>query len=408
MKTTTTYFFAKLSAISAVILLFTITACQKEDCSGPKPHESTDVSADGQNGQIIPGKYIVVFKKSAIDNSRLSSNLTYAEKNQLVRNEANAMLSLNNVSADAIGATYNKTVLGFSATLSVQQMETLKSDARVEYIEPDRIVALGKPGSGGTTQPVQKTPYGITRVGSADGTGKKAWIIDTGIDLDHPDLNVDVTRSISFLTSGPSYTSPNDGNGHGTHVAGTIAAKNNAIGVVGVAANATVIAVRVLNNQGSGSTSGVIAGIDYVAAHAAVGDVANMSLGGGISITLDNAVIAAASNGILFALAAGNESDDANNHSPARANGTNVFTVSAMDVTDKWAYFSNYGTAVDYCAPGVNIYSTWKDAQYNTISGTSMATPHLAGILLITGGLPTTSGYVIGDPDGNADPIAHL
>jgi subtilisin family serine protease len=319
------------------------------------------------------------------------------------------MLNSNNVSEEAIERTYNKSLIGFSAKLNPEQVEALKNDSRVDYIEQDKIISLGKPGGGGTTQPVQTIPYGITRVGGAgDGTGKTAWIIDSGVDLDHPDLNVDVTRSISFLTSGKNYQSPDDDNGHGTHVAGTIAAKNNTIGVVGVAANATIVAVRVLNSQGSGTTSGVIQGVDYVAAHGNAGDVANMSLGGGVSTALDNAVIAAAATGVMFAVAAGNESDDANNHSPARVNAPNVYTISAMNSTDSWASFSNYGNAVDFCAPGVNITSTWKGGVYNTISGTSMATPHAAGVLLLTGGNPATSGNVLGDPDGTSDPIIHL
>jgi subtilisin family serine protease len=116
-------------------------------------------------------------------------------------------------------------------------------------------------------------------------------------------------------------------------------------------------------------------------------------------------VIAAAATGVKFVLAAGNESDDANNHSPARANGPNIYTISAMNSSDNWASFSNFGTPVDYCAPGVSIFSTWKDGGYNTISGTSMAAPHAAGVLLL--GNPTTDGTVNGDPDGNPDPIIH-
>jgi subtilisin family serine protease len=216
---------------------------------------------------------------------------------------------------------------------------------------------------------------------------------------------VDAGRSISFLSGGPSNQSPDDQNGHGTHVAGTIAAIDNNIGSLGVAPGSLVVAVRVLDRRGSGTTSGVIAGIDYVAANGNNGDVANMSLGGGVSTSLDNAVIAAASTGIKFVLAAGNESDDANNHSPARANGNNVYTISAMNSSDNWASFSNYGSPVDFCAPGVSVYSTWKGDGYNTISGTSMAAPHAAGVLLL--GNASTDGTVNGDPDGSPDPIIH-
>ena len=234
----------------------------------------------------------------------------------------------------------------------------------------------------------------------APGTFATAWVIDTGIDVTHPDLNVDTARSRSFIRD----TSPVDQNGHGTHVAGTIAAKNNTIGVVGVAPGAPVVAVRVLDRRGSGSNSGVIAGVDYVAQNGRPGDVANMSLGGGVSTALDTAVINAAAGGVRFALAAGNESDNANNHSPARANGPNVYTVSAFAVGDKWASFSNYGNPpIDWAEPGVSIKSTWLNGGYNTISGTSMATPHLAGLLLT--GAVRSGGSVAGDPDGKPDAI---
>ena len=221
------------------------------------------------------------------------------------------------------------------------------------------------------------------------------------------DLNVDASRGFSAFTRGKD-AGVDDGNGHGTHVAGTIGAIDNAIGVIGVGAGATVIPVKVLDRRGSGSNSGVIAGLDYVAANGSPGDVANMSLGGGANTPLDDAVKAAASTGIIFALAAGNDSADANGSSPARANGPNIYTISAMDINDNFASFSNYGSPVDYCAPGVAINSTWKDGGYRSISGTSMACPHAAGVLLVSGGNPSTSGTVNGDPDGSPDPIISL
>jgi len=131
-----------------------------------------------------------------------------------------------------------------------------------------------------------------------------------------------------------------------------------------------------------------------------------MSLGGPAYQPLDDAVVALGKKGIKISLAAGNESDNANNHSPARANGLNVYTVSAMGTSDKWASFSNFGNPpVDFCAPGVSIYSTYKGGAYATMSGTSMAAPHVCGLLLL--GNVNTDGKVIGDPDGNPDLIAH-
>jgi len=232
-----------------------------------------------------------------------------------------------------------------------------------------------------------------------------AFVIDSGIDLDHPDLNVDAGRSVSYVGGGPD-----DKNGHGSHVSGTIAAKANGIGVVGVSPGTTLVAVRVLGPSGSGSTSGVIKGVDYVGANGRAGDVANMSLGGGVSDALDNAVIAAAAkNGVQFTLAAGNESSDANGHSPARAGGRStsdtVYTVSAFGQTnDQFASFSNYGNPpIEWAEPGVSIYSTYKNGGYATLSGTSMAAPHLAGIL-VQGGV-TQCSSVTGDKDSTPDKI---
>ena len=205
---------------------------------------------------------------------------------------------------------------------------------------------------------------------------------------------MDAASGWNAFSRGKDGSSLDDGNGHGTHVAGTIAAIDNNVGVIGVAAGATVVPVKVLDSRGSGSYSGVIGGVDFVAANGSSGDVANMSLGGPKSTALNNAVVAASSK-VKFILAAGNESQNANNVSPASANGANIYTISAMSNGDNWASFSNYANPpVDYCAPGVGIESSWKDGGYRTISGTSMAAPHAA-----------TNGTVNGDPDGDADPI---
>ena len=192
-------------------------------------------------------------------------------------------------------------------------------------------------------------------------------------------------------------------------VAGIIAAKKNDIGVVGVAPGATVIPVKVLSSSGPGSTSGVIAGVNHVAANGKPGDVANMSLGGGVSSTLDKAVIAAASKGVIFTLAAGNSATSVTGASPARVNAANIYTISAVDSLDQFASFSNFGLGVDFAAPGVGIYSTYRDGGYATLSGTSMAAPHAAGLFLATNGNPKTCGFVTaGDPDGDPDPIICL
>ncbi|MCC9167666.1 S8 family serine peptidase [Pontibacter harenae] len=380
----------------------TFTACDQESVEALEPTEELQITEI--NGAVIPGKYIVVFKKD--DNLRLNSNITYQERVDMVRALSESVLEAHGVASANIEQTYGQAITGMAVTMSETEAELVRADPRVSYVEPDRMMVLARPGSGGGGSTAQEVPYGIARVGYASGVGKTAWVIDTGVDLNHPDLIVDGGRSRTFISSGKDARDADDGNGHGTHVAGTIAARNNSTGVLGVAYDATVVAVKVLDSRGSGAYSTVIAGVDYVAANGKSGDVANMSLGGPISQALDDAVLAAAGKGIKFALAAGNDGADANYSSPARVNHANVYTVSAMDANDRFASFSNYGNPpVDYCAPGVSIKSTWKDGAYNTISGTSMAAPHVAGLLLLS---ISTDGTVSGDPDGNPDPIAHL
>jgi subtilisin family serine protease len=406
MKRTTIFKYSLVAAIG-----FTLISCETDSVQGPID-EVENVTF--KSAVPIDGQFTVVFNDDFSGRMpalpKVKSKTEYkAQMGSLKSNILNDFKSIK-LKQESIKAAYGHALKGFTAKLSEAQVEALRQDPRVKSIEQDQTLSIspyrGKPGGGGGGTPdPQVIPYGTTRVnGGTTTSSHTAWIIDTGIDLDHPDLNVDVARSISFLSGSPSNQSPDDQNGHGSHVAGTIAAINNNIGSVGVAPGSTVVAVRVLDRRGSGSNSGVIAGVDYVAANGNNGDVANMSLGGGVSTALDNAVINAAATGVKFVLAAGNESDDADNHSPARANGANVYTISAMDSNDNWAYFSNYGNPpVDFCAPGVAVFSTWKNGGYNTISGTSMAAPHAAGVLLL--GNAGTDGTVNGDPDGNADSI---
>jgi len=393
--------FLRTAILTIAVSTFLITSCNKEPSDlTPKSGDvesATNLKA-GNNGS---SSYIVILNEDFEAAGELVGKHDYDQRKQVMTGYLNRFLGEKGVGNDQVDQVYTNVFMGFAARLSGPQLARLQQDPRVKSVEADQEISLGKPGGGGGTQPVEVTPWGITRVGGGiSGAGGKAWIIDTGIDLTHPDLNVDVTNSRYFIG-----TSPMDENGHGTHVAGIIAAKDNTIGVIGVAAGATVVAVRVLDRRGSGTTSSVIAGCDYVKANGVTGDVANMSLGGGISLTLDQAVINMSAK-VNVALAAGNESDNANNHSPARVNGPNIYTVSAMDNLNKWAYFSNFGNPpVDYCAPGVSIYSCYKGGTYATMSGTSMAAPHVAGLLLL--GAIKTDGNVSGDPDGNADLIAH-
>ena len=404
----------RILGILALALVIGLAGCQKDENLTSEPLNQQDEFTnlvEYQDGDIISGQYIVVIEGEHMKKASWEK-LDYATKRETIKQQASGILARNNLAKREAKHVFSSMLQGFSAEFSKDEIARLKKDDQVKYIENDRYVALSPPewanndddedeGSTG-----QETPWGITRVnGGVDATGKVAWILDSGIDLDHPELNVDENRSYTVFTRGRD-KDPNDNNGHGTHVAGTIAAIDNDQGVVGVAAGATVVAVKVLDATGSGSYSGVIEGIDYVGANGSAGDVANLSLGGPTSDALDEAVLSASQNAIIFSLAAGNDSDNANNYSPARVNGNNIYTISAMDDTDYWASFSNYGNPpVDYCAPGVNIKSTWKDGGYNTISGTSMATPHAAGVLLL--GNASSDGTVSGDPDGDPDSIIY-
>ena len=372
---------------------------QKLIAIGALPLIALSAPAQAQSvGDKIPNSYICVYKANAV--SRTGVDLEAFRE----------VMSI----GGRMGHVYRVAFQGFSANLSAQAVEQLKaSNPKIAYCEQDQIVAVppiseleARAGGSALQRPApstQETPWGVARVkGGTPGKFGTAWIIDTGVDLTHPDLNVDVRRSRSFLTGKPW---AGDQNGHGTHVAGTIAAYNNSFGVVGVAPGARVVSVRVLNGMGEGTVSSVIAGVEYVAANARPGDVANMSLGGGVSAAVDAAVANAAAGGVKFVIAAGNSSTHANNESPARVNAPNVYTVSAFGNGNTWASFSNYGNPpIDYAEPGVAIKSTWLGGGYKTLSGTSMAAPHLAGILLARAN-PIVDGTVIGDPAAPADPI---
>lgn len=267
---------------------------------------------------------------------------------------------------------------GFAGSLSQETAEKLKKDPSVEYVQPQTIVRISasqkNPPSWGLPRVSQRRldlslPYEYP---DTAGSGVDAWIIDTGIQPSHTDFGGRAKMAKSFVDGEDAV----DLHGHGTHVAGTIGSKT-----YGVAKSVNVFGVKVLDSSGSGTDADVIAGIQYVAQNGRPGkSVVNMSLGGGKSTALDNAVAAAVSKGVAFIVAAGNESDDACSGSPSGA--SSAFAVGASDKTDKAAYFSNYGQCVKVYGPGVDITSLWKgkNGATNTISGTSMASPHVAGI----------------------------
>lgn len=410
-------FLLSIGALSLALF----THCSKET---EKLNQVPISQQDEVQAQLIEDHFIVGLVPSFAQ-GLLQEGMDYELADQLMKAEILATLSAAGLADVEVGLVFHEALLGFSAKLENQELLILESLPIIDFIEQDQIFDLvGKKDpktSTGNQLKAQQTPWGINATGRANGSGKRVFVIDTGADLDHPDLNVNQDLSTSyvggngggllgFLFGGSGDTgSPEDGHGHGTHVAGTIAAKDNSVGVIGVAYGAEVVAIKVLDNNGSGATSGVIKGVDYVAANGVPGNVANMSLGGGTSSALDQAVQNAAAQGILFALAAGNESQHANTSSPGRANGSNIYTVSAFDSNGKLASFSNYGNPpVDFAAPGVGTYSTYKNGGYATMSGTSMAAPHVAGILLIRGGAPASFGVISGDKDSSPDPKAHI
>jgi subtilisin len=344
----------------------------------------------------IPGQYIVVVKSGYDGRVVARDHARYAGAEVLY--------------------TYGRALNGYAARLTRAGLAAVRSDSRVAYVSADRTVHAV----------AQTLPTGINRIqgdssstlsGNGSGSvGTAVAVIDTGIDRSHPDLNVAGGKNCS---TGRSY---NDGNGHGTHVAGTIAAKDDGNGVVGMAPGAALYAVRVLNNSGSGSWSSIVCGINWVTANAASKGikVANMSLGGSgsdgacNSDALHQAICNSVGAGITYVVAAGNSGTDFKGFVPAAYD--QVLTVTAVadfngqsgggaaatcraDVDDTAADFSNYATLASdqshtIAAPGVCILSTWKGGGYNTISGTSMASPHVTG----TAALCISTGACSGTP----------
>ena len=348
----------------------------------------------GAHAQAPEARYIVRFKEASVPQVRAGS-----VRDDRVAQDPEAwgyvgervlahVQSLERRYGVRAEAAFGHALKGMSVRLNPVQLERLRRDASVDLIEAEQDYGLVARNTSTVSNTVaQQVPWGITQTqaslsytlagnGSGAVSGVRAYVIDTGIDM----ANADLTRAglVNFVGDRKN----TDCNGHGTHVAGTIAAADNSIDAVGMAPGVSVYGVKVLDCTGSGTTTSVIKGIDWVTANAVLPAVANMSLGGGASQTLDDAVRKAAAKGVAFSLAAGNSGVDACTTSPARVGGggtAGVMTVAATDSSDQEAGFSNYGSCVDIWAPGVNISSLKIGGGVAVMSGTSMASPHAGG-----------------------------
>lgn len=390
-------------AISRSLATITLAAtCQIGMAQFSDNDNSSKPQIQGMNlATKISDQYIVVLKDSTVNESavqRVSANFSLAEARAAVVQDIGVTLATQ--ARGSVSQIYSSAINGFvMQSASVKHVAALLKDPRVDYIEADQVVSIGATQNNAT--------WGLDRIDQAnlplnntysydyDGTGVNAYVIDTGVRITHNQFG---NRGRSGYTAINDGNGTNDCQGHGTHVAGTIGSTT-----YGVAKDARIYAVRVLGCDGSGSNSGVIGGVDWVAANHIKPAVANMSLGGGASSALDNAVNSAVSQGITMVVAAGNDNSNACSYSPARA--ANAITVGSTTSSDARSSFSNYGSCLDIYAPGSSITSTWSTSNTatNTISGTSMASPHVAGVAaLYLDEYPNASPTQVGNAIKNA------
>src|SRR5438552_9513701 len=343
--------------VPLAVAVLAVAACQ--DASGPASYArpTAPASVNAAKGVPIPGDYIITLHDDVTDVDGVARSLSGLHKG-------------------ALKHLYKAALKGFAVqNISEAAAAAIANDSRVLRVEADQVmtaITTQSPATWGIDRIDQNAPtLDNSYTYNNDGSNVTVYIIDTGINFNHVDFGGRASKGVDEVTPGGSAA---DCNGHGTHVSGTVGGAT-----YGVAKNVKLVAVRVLNCAGSGTTSGVIAGIDWVTANRVRPAAANMSLSGGFSTTLNQAVANAVASGVTFAVAAGNSNADACNSSPSSE--PSAITVGATDVNDGFAYFSNFGSCVDINAPGVNITSDWysSNTATNTISGTSMASPHVAG-----------------------------
>jgi subtilisin family serine protease len=339
---------------------------------------------DAGTPDAVAGSYLVVLKNSGVSKAL----------NEIKATLNNSAKSLTGQYGAQLGQTFGAALNGFSVHATEAQAKRMAANGNVAYVMQNHRVH--------TTDTQQDPPsWGLDRVDQKDQPLDKAYnyttkadnvtayVIDTGVRASHETFGGRVSGGHDFIDND---NDPNDENGHGTHVAGTIGGNE-----YGLAKGVKIVPVRVLDAQGSGTTEQVVAGINWVTENHKGPSVANMSLGGTADDALDQAVKGAIAKGVTFAVAAGNESADASGDSPARV--PEAITVAASDKTDLQAYFSNFGKVVDLYAPGVDITSSWGtgDTATKTISGTSMATPHVVGAAAL---------YLAGHPDATPQQVS--
>jgi subtilisin family serine protease len=344
---------AAITSLATAALVGGLTALPAQAA----PAEGTVLAAGSPTA--IKDSYLVTLKKSA------GLKAASSEGKDLIEEYGGS-----------VRKTFKSALNGYAATLSESEAKRLAADPAVASVEQNQRVSIDATQS--------NAPWGLDRIDQTSlplsgtytypdsaGTGVTAYVIDTGVRITHSQISGRASYGYDAVDGD---TTAQDGNGHGTHVATTIAGST-----YGVAKKAKIVGVRVLNNSGSGTTAGVVAGIDWVTQNHSGPSVANLSLGGGVSTTLDNAVRNSIASGVTYAVAAGNSNANASSFSPARV--SEAITVGATTSTDARASYSNYGSVLDIFAPGSSITAGWhtSDTATNTISGTSMATPHVAG-----------------------------